>query len=115
MAVWRPKCPHCGSQINRASVKYGIPFACSSCGTLLHIPALYFRIPALASAVVCGMMAYMFGLSPLKVLVFTVVCWLPVAVVLGMLFNNAFHPKIEESPPAPPGLFPRAGGPDGKS
>jgi uncharacterized paraquat-inducible protein A len=107
MRVWRPECPHCGCKINRANVKAGIPFACPSCRALLRIPSFYFWVPALASAAICGLLGYALGFSYLKILLFTVVFWLPVTVVFGTVLHGAFNPKIEETSPDSSDLFSR--------
>jgi hypothetical protein len=73
----------------------------------LYIRGFYFWLPALAAVLVCGLLGYAFGFSFPKVLLFTVLFWLPVETFLALVLTSASNPKIEESPPSSLDLFPR--------
>jgi len=63
------------------------------------MPSFYFWLPALGGAIVCSLLAYFLGLSFWKILVFTLVFWLPVTIFLGTVLHRTFNPQIEEYQP----------------
>lgn len=88
-------CPLCGGEI-REEKRAHRPFACHSCGRLLTISPLYFWIPFLGGALASSLLGYFFGVGDSKLVVFTVVLWLPASLFIGVIVRVGFPPKIRE-------------------
>jgi hypothetical protein len=99
MPIWRPECPLCGSILDIAKLKYGLPFPCPFCRKPLHISGFYLWVPTLASFLVCGLLGYLLGFRFPKLLLLVVLFLFPVHVVLMLLLTNILKPKIEEHYP----------------
>ena len=99
MPTWIPQCPLCGSRLDIAKLRYGIPFSYTYCKKSLYIRGFYFWFPAITSFFVTGLFGYFLGFRFPRLLVFPVLFGFPVGILFGLILTSTFNPKIEEHYP----------------
>jgi hypothetical protein len=96
---WIPICPLCGSRLDIAKLRYGMPFLCTCCKKALYIRGFYFWFPVLTGFLVTGLFGYLLGFRFPRLLVFPVLFGFPVGVLFWLILTSSFNPKIEEHYP----------------
>ncbi len=89
-----PKCPACGSPVSWENIRLTAPFACPTCGSILHVPKIYSRLIGLASVVLACGLASLFELTLLASLVFVGVGFFPIVVILMLVVHKRLQPNV---------------------
>jgi len=99
MPVWRPECPLCGSRLDIAKLKYGLPFPCPFCKNSLHISGKYFWLPVLTGFLLAAWLGYMLGFKFPKIMIFPALFGFPISTLVMLILTRTSPPKIEEHYP----------------
>jgi hypothetical protein len=92
-------CPNCGTDLTRPPViRYGTPFRCLNCNTLLEVPTSYNMVCGWLSAIIAAGLCLAAGLRNLSLIAGFLVALLPVMFSVSFFQRHLFPPKLTVHP-----------------
>src|ERR1039457_5825837 len=87
-------CPVCGKSLIREQVRAGVVFKCPHCSATLRMSKYFVVIHTLSGALIAGLIAYFCGARGNRLVVATLLLWIPVFILWYAISTRFFPPWI---------------------
>src|SRR5690349_5156575 len=87
-------CPTCSALIPATGIQFTCPFPCPRCGESLYVPTSYAKRMVRVTLPIAIISPFLFGARGLGWLLWSLLCYFPVAFVVGTVWRKALPPTL---------------------